>query len=151
MVNFNIPPPLTISLSPIHIPLLFPFFLYFFHCLLLPLHSPINSSLILLFKTHPNGEGQTLLFLFSISHHIFHSLILWIFKTSRRRRRRLHRHHQPYFNITIPINTLSSRFGLLVVKDSSLWLQDLHAIHTVYFDLAFKFIPLCCLFIYCIS
>ena len=32
-----------------------------------------------------------------------------------------------------------------------MWLQDLHAIHTVYFDLAFKFMPLCCLFILCIS
>ena len=32
-----------------------------------------------------------------------------------------------------------------------MWFQDLHAIHTVYFDLAFKFMPLCCLFILCIS
>ena len=40
------------------------------------------------------------------------------FKTSRRRRRRLHHHHQPYFYITIFIINLSSRLGLLVVKDS---------------------------------
>ena len=52
---------------PLKIPLLFLFFLYFLHCLLLPLHSPINSSLILLFKTHLNGEGQTLPFLFLFS------------------------------------------------------------------------------------
>ena len=29
---------------PLKIPLLFLFFLYFFHCLLLPLHSPINTA-----------------------------------------------------------------------------------------------------------
>ena len=110
------PPPLTISFSPIHIPLLFPFFVYFFHCLLLPLHFPINRSLFLFTNTHHNEEGQTLLFLFS--SHIFHSLILWVFKTSRRRRRRLHHHHQPYFSVTITITTLSSQLGLLVVKDS---------------------------------
>jgi hypothetical protein len=40
------------------------------------------------------------------------------FKASRRRRRRLHHHHQPYFYITIFIINLSSRFGLLGVKDS---------------------------------
>ena len=89
MVNFNIPPPLTIFLSPIHIPLLFLFFLYFFHCLLLPLHSPINSSLISLTNSHPKGEGQTLLpfssLLTYISSHLFHSLIPKVFKSSRRR------------------------------------------------------------------
>ena len=46
-------------------------------------------SLILLFKTHPKGEGQTF-FPFSslltyISSHLFHSLVFRVFMTSRRR------------------------------------------------------------------
>ena len=93
MVNFNITtfPPyhLPFLYLPLKIPLLFLFFLYFFHCLLLPLHSPINSSLILLTNSHPKGEGQTLLpfssLLTYISSHLFHSLVFRVFKTSRRR------------------------------------------------------------------
>ena len=56
--------------STTHIPLLFFFFLYFFHCLLLPLHSPINSSLILLFKHTSMGRDKPSSFS-SPSHIIF--------------------------------------------------------------------------------
>ena len=79
---------LTISLSPTHIPLLFLFFLYFFHCLLLPLHSPINTSLffssqhtILLipffnipFFNTPFFNRP--LYILVLVIHIFHSLVL---------------------------------------------------------------------------
>ena len=79
MVNFNSTMPLTISFLFLYLPLKFHFsslsLFYFFHCLLLPLHFPINSSLIVLFKTH---------FIF-LAIHIFHSLVPKIFKTSRRR------------------------------------------------------------------
>ena len=80
------PPPLTISLSPIHIPLLFPFFVYFFHCLLLPLHFPINRSLFLFtnsqIHTQWGGTNPPL----SLLHHIFHSLVFRVLKASRRRK-----------------------------------------------------------------
>ena len=96
-------------------------------------------------NSHPNGEGQTLLFLFS--HHIFHSLILWVFKTSRRRRRHLHHHHQPLFNITITIITLSSQLGLLVVKDSRCGFKIF-----MLFIRCFSTQPLnLCLFVACLS
>ena len=98
-------------------------------------------------QTHLNGEGQTLLFLFSISHHIFHSLVFRVFKTSRRRRRRLHHHHQPLFNITITIITLSSQLGLLVVKDSrcgfKIFMLFIRCISTQPLNL--------CLFVACLS
>ena len=120
MVNFNITtfPPchLPFLYLPLKIPLLFLFFLYFFHCLLLPLHSPINSSLTLLTNSHPKGEGQTLLpfssLLTYISSHLFHSLVFRVFKTSRRRIRRCHHHHQPSTNITTIIFTSSSRLWI---------------------------------------
>ena len=123
-------------------------FLFFSHFYVEPTTIPIHVHVSKHKRTQEWKSILLFLYPFQVSKH---AIILWVFKTSRRRRRRLHHHHQPLFNITITITTLSSQLGLLVVKDSSLWLQDLHAIHTVYFDLAFKFMPLCCLFIFCIS
>ena len=141
--------------STTHIPLLFLFFLYFFHCLLLPLHSPINSSLILLTNTHPNGEGQTLLFLFSISHHIFHSLVFRVFKSSRRRGAvyTITTSHQP----SSPPSSSPWESRLLSYSREDLRVCDLRVLptfHMVYFNLFFNYsfwVPLCCLFILCIS
>ena len=105
--------PLTISFLFLYLPLKFHFssisFFISFHCLLLPLHSPINSSLILLFNTlthlhtNPSNISTTPLYLY----HLFHSLILRVFKTSRRREastpippatfQRLHHHYHLKF------------------------------------------------------
>ena len=146
------PPPLTISLSPIHIPLLFPFFVYFFHCLLLPLHFPINRSLFLFTNSPihtPMGRDKPSSFS-SPSHFPFSNTMgFQDFKEEEKAStpsppapiQHHHRHHHLVFTAWI---TCGQGF-------KSLWLQDLHAIHTVYFDLAFKFMPLCCLFILCIS
>ena len=73
------PPPLTISLSPIHIPLLFPLFVYFFHCLLLPLHFPINRSLFL-FTNSPihTPMGRDKPSSFSSPSHIIFSILQYL-------------------------------------------------------------------------
>ena len=141
------------TFPPFHLPFLF----YHSHSTSLPFLSLFlalsSSSSPFSYKQQPHSSHQ---FTpqwggtnppLSLLHHIFHSLVFRVFKSSRRRRRRLHHHHQPLFNITITIITLSSRLGLLVVKDSrcgfKIFMLFIRCISTQPLNL--------CLFVACLS
>ena len=125
---------ITISLFPTHIPLLFLFFLYFFLCFLLPLHSPINTSLFfssqhtILLRPFFNTPSHIIF----LAIHIFHSLILRVFKTSWRRGDvyTITTSHQP--NSPPSSSPQVHGFGWLAFKDSrACGLRVLHTFHMV--------------------
>ena len=153
MVNFNSTMPLTISFLFLYLPLLFPLFLYFFHCLLLPPHSPINIGLLNTIQHHLVHKKNIIIYTpqFWQSLHIqiswFHSLISKVSQCFKEERRRLHHHHHLHLKIL--------GFELLVVKDSrvrglefimlSIWCNS-----NLFFNYSYEFIFVDC-FILCIS
>ena len=132
MVNFNSTMPLTISFLSTQIPLPFLFFLYLFHCLLLPPHFPINRGLLYTIQITTFYPRKIPFHSLHIQISWFHSLISKVSQCFKEERRRLHHHHQPLFNAFITITTSSSWLWITCGQGfKSSWSRVHHAIHLV--------------------